>query len=431
MTNHSPEQRLKSTISALRDFGVVPRVSINLEKRASGMAEALQQTVVAEVPAFTDSGNPDVVPELATHLGDHCSEISHLLSGLPPRDFGFVIDHARRRARQKFPLDAVLASYGCLHRQVADWVRDAALEIADDSAQLRRVVAAVASFALEYSNTIGSLMTSEYVSQTRLLAEAEGDRRSELFKILVEGIDESDSRAAQLLRRAGYMEQRQSYCVVVARSVNPQEMENAARAERMADAVSTALRKSPLRNLISVHQDHVVAILAGARRLSGWTAMHAALGERALPQLRTIGPAALIGVSNDAPSTSHIPNALNEAHRALDFASVGRRVVQFSAIPFCDMLVRVAAEQMHSTLPRWVPELLKADQKSGGALTATLRAYADADMNALKTAKALALHPNTIYARMQRINDITDLNPLAFNALTELLLATDCAILDR
>ena len=52
-------------------------------------------------------------------------------------------------------------------------------------------------------------------------------------------------------------------------------------------------------------------------------------------------------------------------------------------------------------------------------------------MNALKTAKSLSLHPNTIYARMQKIADITGRNPLAYNALTELLLATDCAALQK
>lgn len=423
--------RLKATISELRDYGVVPRVAIGLKKRSDEMAATLLETVVHEVAAYTDSGNPDVVPELEAHLLHHAREIGHLLSGLPPRDLNFVHDHARRRAQQKFPLDAVLASYNCLHRRLVDWIRDAALEAANDSAQLRRVVSAVSSFVLEYSANVGALMTSEYVMHTRRVAEAEGDRRSELFRILIEGFDESDSRAAQLLRRAGYLEQRQSYCVVVARSVNPQEMENTARAERMADAVGAALHKSPVRSLIGIHDNLVVAVIAGARRLSGWTALHASLGERAYPQLRTVGPAALIGVSNDAPSTSHIPNALNEARRALDFASVGERVMMFSGIPFRNMLVRVAAEQMRGTLPKWVPALREADEKSKGALTETLRAYADADMNALKTAKALSLHPNTIYARMQRISDITGRNPLAYNALTELLLAIDCAALQK
>ena len=47
-------------------------------------------------------------------------------------------------------------------------------------------------------------------------------------------------------------------------------------------------------------------------------------------------------------------------------------------------------------------------------------------MNAQKTAKALSIHPNTIYSRMQRIGDITGRNPLEYHALTELLLAMEC-----
>ena len=55
-----------------------------------------------------------------------------------------------------------------------------------------------------------------------------------------------------------------------------------------------------------------------------------------------------------------------------------------------------------------------------------MRSYADADMNVLKTAKALSLHPNTIYARMQKIDNITGKNALGYNDLTELLLAAEC-----
>ena len=272
-------------------------------------------------------------------------------------------------------------------------------------------------------------MTSEYVLQTRVLAEAVGDQRSELMTTLLRGYDESDSRAAQLLRRAGYLEQRQSYCVVVARSVDPREMESAPRAQRMVDALTHALRNLPARVLIGMNDNLVTLVLSGTRRLSGWTAPQSLLADRVFPHLRTIGPAALIGVSSDKPSTTHIPSALNEARLALDFANVAERVMPFSRIPFRDMLVRVASEQVRPALPGWIGALLAADEKSRGALSGTLRAYADNDMNALKTAKALSLHPNTIYARMQRITDITDRNPLSFNALTELLLATDCAIL--
>ena len=48
-------------------------------------------------------------------------------------------------------------------------------------------------------------------------------------------------------------------------------------------------------------------------------------------------------------------------------------------------------------------------------------------MNVMKAAGRLAIHPNTIYARMQKIERITGRNPLEYHALTELLLVADCA----
>ncbi len=418
---------ITTAIDTLREAGVVPGVAGRLRKDAESINSELRDSVLREVPAFTQSGNPDVLPELDEHLAAHTGQACLLLSGQPADDLGFVRDHAQRRAEQKFPLEALLAAYRCVHKVLTTRIRDAALETADDSAHVRRVVAAVTDFMIEYTGAISTLITSEYVTQTRLLAEAEGDRRTELLNTLLSGYDESDPVAAQLLRRAGYLEQRQSFCVAVARSVDPREMENAARAQRMADAMSQALKSLPIRVLLGVRDNLVVVVMSGTRRLSGWTAPQSLLADRVHPHLRTIGPAALIGVSNDAPSTSHIPNALAEARVALEFVSVADRVMHFSRIPFRKILVRTASRQIQSSLPPWLDEFSKANDKSRGALIETLGAYADANMNVLKTAKALGIHPNTIYARLQKINDVTGRNALGYHSLTELLLAAECA----
>ena len=81
---------------------------------------------------------------------------------------------------------------------------------------------------------------------------------------------------------------------------------------------------------------------------------------------------------------------------------------------------------MRLVLPGWAAVLDEADRRGKGKLVATLKAYADGDMNVLKTARALSVHPNTIYARMQRIADLTGINPLGYHALTEMLLAIEC-----
>jgi sugar diacid utilization regulator len=417
---------LQACVDALRTYGVVPGVAEALRDGLDAVRGALPETVLEEVPAYSDSANPEILPDLESHLRDHVASITALLGGSRGADFVFVREHAERLARQRFPLEALLHTYRCAHKVLFPWLRDIALAHADNTAQVRRVVAAVADFAIEYTDTISTTATATYVNRTRQLAEAEGDRRTELLNILLHGYDESDSRAAQLLRRAGYLEQRQSYCVVAARSVEPSEMENAARAQRMADSIGEVLTATPLRTLIGVRDNLVIAVVSGTRRQSGWTAPQSLLADRLMPQLRKVGPAALIGMSNDVPSTSHIPRAAREAKLALDFASFTERVMPYSSVSLRQVLVAHAEDSMQTALPVWLDDFIHADAKAQGKLSATLRAYADADMNVLKAAKLLSVHPNTIYARAQRISDITGRNPLSYHALTEMLLATEC-----
>ena len=428
MTTASHLASLRTPLDRLRSAGVVPRVSERLERDSGDQLRALHTLISRSVPAHTESGNPDVLPELDAHLGAHLAEICRLLGGGKPGELDFVSAYARRKAEEKFPLDAGHQAYRHLGRTLLDWVRDASLEVADESAHVPRVVADVTDFVMEYMGLAATCLTSVYVEQTRLIAEAEGDRRTELLSTLLDGYDESDARAARLLRRAGYLQQRQAYCIVVAQSVKPEEMEDTARAQRMLDAIAEELSRSPVRYIAGIRDNQVVFVVSGARRLSGWTRPHTALAERVAPQLRLVGPAALIGVSNDVPSTSHIPRALAEARLALDFADVANRVLHYSHIPFRQMLVAHARDRIQGARPSWIDDFAEIDRKSAGVLLETLRAYADADMNVLKTAKNLGIHPNTIYARMQKIRDATGQNALNYHALTELLLASDAML---
>lgn len=418
---------LNRTVAALKVHGLIPGIVAPLQTSAGKIQRDLQQRVIEQIDAFSATANPDVLPELAVHIQEIVAEICRLLDVGGSGDLDFVRQYSQRRAQQRFPLEAILHTYRCSHRIISDWIRDAALSAADSAALVRRVVAAASDFAIEFTDVISTLATSEYVLHTRLLAEAEGDRRIELLNTLLSGYDESDSRTAHLLRRAGYLEQRQSFCVAVARSVDPREMENTARAQRMAEAIGSVLRDLPLRSLIGVREGLVMVVISATRRQSGWTAAQALLAERVYPQLSQVGPAALIGLSNDAPSTSHIRRALNEARLALDFASVSNRVMAVSQIPFRQMIIRHARDNIQSALPVWLELFQAADLKARGVLSDTLQAYANANMNALQAAKFLSIHPNTIYSRMQRIADLTGKNALVYHDLTELLLAIESA----
>jgi len=385
--------------------------------------EALQEAVLAEVPAFALSGNPAIVPSLRKHIGDHLREIRRLFGGGALDDFDFVRGYARMRAEQRFPLEATLNAYRCGQRTLSAWLREAAVA---STGRAETVMSALADFSIEYTNTISTIATSEYVAHTRLLAEAEGDLRTELLSILLSGYDESDARVSQLLRRAGYLEQRLSYCVAVAQSVNASEMESPPRAQRIVSALSEAVSATSIRKLGGVRNNLSTMVFSDRRRQTGWTAPQTSLAERLHPMLLALGPAVLIGVSADHPSTSFIPKALNEAAIALDFARPAQRVVSYRDVPFRRLLAHHGTRHLQSVAPSWATTLVNADSKAHGSLIQTLRAMADADLNIQKAARSLGKHPNTVYARIARIRELTALDPQRYHDLTDLILAADC-----
>jgi sugar diacid utilization regulator len=246
------------------------------------------------------------------------------------------------------------------------------------------------------------------------------------LNILLSGYDESDGRVAQLLKRAGYLEQRQAYCVAAVQSTNPVEMESSARAQRIVNSIAEAMVGTSIRTLTGIRNNLVIAVLSDKRRQSGWTTPQSNLADRIRPLLLVLGPAVLIGISTDHPSTSYLPKALHQATIALDFANVANRVVQFSDLPIRDLLIHHGTDYVQAAPPNWVAALVSADLKAEGTLIQTLRAVADADLNVQKAARILGRHPNTIYTRMERVKNLTGLDGQNYRDLTELLLAADC-----
>ena len=415
---------LRQVLTLLATTGVIPKAAKALDASMQDASSQFRDAVLIEIPAFSASGNPEILPGLHEHAREHVQEIHRLFGNSEVGDFEFVRAHARLRAEQRFPLEAILHAYRCGHRIVSHWLRDAA--VASGPKSLDKAVSAIADFAIEYTNTISTIATSEYVAHTRLLAEAEGDLRTELLNSLLSGYDESDARVSRLLRQSGYLEQQLSYCVVVAHSVNASEMENHARAQRVVSAITDAVAATQIRKLTGLQNNLATIVFSDRRRQSGWTAPQVNLAERLRSLLLVLGPAVLVGVSADHPSTSFIPKALQEARIALDFTSVARRVVNFSDLPVRGLLVHHGINYVQSAPPSWAPALINADAKNGGTLIQTLRAVADADMNVQKAARLLSKHPNTVYARIERIRELTGLDGQRYHDLTELLLAADC-----
>jgi len=421
----APADSLAQALARLGQAGLTRELARTLPDDEPALAACLRRAVLEAVPAYSASGNPEILPDLERHAREHAQEVSRLLRGGAVEDLAFVRAYAQRCAEQRFPLEATLQAQRCAQRVIGEWLRERAARVAPGA---EAAGAVLAEFATEYTSLTSSVGAAEYVARTRSLAASESDSRAELLDTLLKGFDESDARVARLLKRAGYLEQRQAYCVVLAQSTDPVEMENPARAQRVTTALHEALAALNVRMLSGVRNALAIAVVSSMRRVSGWTAPQSNLAERLRGRLLALGPAVLIGVSQDHPSTSFVPRAYQEAATALGCAHVTERVVMFAALPVRRLLLHRAGDHLRSVLPAWVPALVEADEKARGTLLQTLRAYADADMNVQKAAAQLAIHPNTMYARLERIREVTGRDAQRYHDLTELLLGTECRL---
>jgi sugar diacid utilization regulator len=242
---------------------------------------------------------------------------------------------------------------------------------------------------------------------------------------LLTGFDESDGRVTRLLKQAGYLEQRLSFCVALVRSTDPVEMESPPRVRRIMESVAQAVAPLPLRALLGTRDNLVAVVFSDTRRSSGWTAPQSALSSRVRSAALLLGPSVLIGLSTDQPSTACIPKGLGEARVALDFASVNERVLCYSELTLRRLTLHHAAGELRAGFPSWLTSLVAADSKAHGSFTGTMRALADCDLNVQHAARTLQLHPNTVYARMERIKQLTGFNCQRHHDLSELLLGLD------
>ncbi|HMD74345.1 MAG TPA: helix-turn-helix domain-containing protein [Steroidobacteraceae bacterium] len=424
-----PDYHAKALSDALRRLAQSPSLAATIRRAAGNAARVaaeLQRAVLAEVPQYSESMNPELLPESARHWVQHTDEILRLLRGGRLANFDFVREHARRRAEQRFPLEATLHAFRSGHKVLSRWLRESHSSGTSRARHSPRDTDAITDFAMEYSDAISTTFAGTYSSHTLLLADLAGDQRAELLQVLLDGRDEADPRVARILREAGFPKKQPVFCVALARSVDPAEMLNAARARRLADSIEQILAEISVRRLIDVHANKVTMVFSEVRRESGWTAPRGSLAMRIGEALDFVGNAAFIGVSSDVASTSQIPIAHREALAALELAELTQRVVRFADIPTQRLLLYFAGEEFRRVLPGWSGEFYAADKRARGTLTQTLRAYADADMNMLKAALALDLHPNTLYARFERIFEISGLHARFFNQLNTLLIVAGC-----
>lgn len=130
-----------------------------------------------------------------------------------------------------------------------------------------------------------------------------------------------------------------------------------------------------------------------------------------------------MGISTVVAGTGQIPQAYHEARAVLEFLPEEGGVAALPRITaFQYLALRADDTARHLVDPR-ITALLAEDRARGGVLTATIRAFAAADLNLRASAERLQIHPNTAQYRLRRIEERTGRNLRRINDLVDLLVA--------
>jgi sugar diacid utilization regulator len=138
---------------------------------------------------------------------------------------------------------------------------------------------------------------------------------------------------------------------------------------------------------------------------------------------RANGLATAVGISLDTTELARLPEARQEARLALEFASAAQPLMHFSDIDLPDYLIRRADAAALRLIPERARRLSAADGDKSRELSRTIHAFADANLNVKQTARRLGVHTNTVYFRLNRIKNLTGIDPRTYSGTSLLLTA--------
>ena len=140
---------------------------------------------------------------------------------------------------------------------------------------------------------------------------------------------------------------------------NGRPFHGAAKLERLSDFFHRALSPLAFGRLIDIRKDEVLAIVtAGADASKRVLAAFAAIAAELKTELNDL---ARIGISLDAAEISALPQAYQEAERAVEFAKAGRPILHFADIDLMEFLVRRPDAAALRLIPDWAVRFMDAD----------------------------------------------------------------------
>jgi hypothetical protein len=385
-------------------------VLAELEGEAPAIARRMAAAAQGEVAEYAAVRDAAFAAEVVAHAEEHVHAfVRAARRGRPPagRELDFVAERGAQRVRELLPLDSLLETYLIGQRTV--W--EAIVAAAGESPEGMRVAQELTAVTFVYTHAINVAIAAAYIRESQALASQRERARRDLLDSLLSGGGDPASWA----RRAEALGLRpdEPHAVVVADAGDdPGAVRLATQAVGLGD---------PARAFVVARQGEVIAVLPVYVR-RGPRELRAELDRAADRLQRTHGAELRAGVSTVCPTLADVARGYAEARRALLHAPAAGAAA-LEEVGLFDYLAAGADGAAERLVPPAVRRLAEEDGRQAGALSATLHAYADCDLNVARAAQRLLLHPNTVHYRLRRIAHLSGRDPRRFGDLVELLTA--------
>jgi hypothetical protein len=384
-----------------------------VENLASSAVSAMRE----EIPSYTAQDDErffdDVLDQVTRH---YQTKLSAFLEGrtVTLEDISFVRGAATRRARSGFALEDYLNAFR-VGQQVL-W--DATVACAGDRPVGREAALRLAGPQMRYVDFASTHAAHAYVEFAQhVVADADRERR-DLLEHLLAGHMPANGPLAGAAQRYGLGPETRMMVAVAVIAGQPEDSDAPA-------AASAALARAGLHEastLVVVRQSEIVAVPSLG---PGIDPVEMCDGlERLQRRLRAEGMPLAVGISTVAAGVSELPRAYLEARAALEcVVDPDGGVAALPRLSAFEYLARHADDTAQRLVDPRLKAFLDEDRARGGVLTATIRVFAESDLNLRLAAERLQVHPNTAQYRMGRIEERTGRNPRRVADLLDLLVA--------
>jgi len=393
------------------------RILGELLDQVDDLAAAAVDTMREEIPSYTAKDDErffdDVLDQVTRH---YQTKLSAFLEGrtVTLADIGFVRGAATRRARAGFALEDYLNAFR-VGQQVL-W--DATVACAGDRPVGREAALRLAGPQMRYVDFASTHAAHAYVEFAQhVVADADRERR-DLLEHLLAGQMPANGPLVGAAQRYGLGSDTRMMVAVAVLAGRSGDAD-------APDAASAALARAGLHEastLVVVRQSEIVAVPSLGPGIDPVEMCHQL--ERLQRRLRTEGMPLAVGISTVAAGVAELPRAYLEARAALEcVVDPDGGVAALPRLSAFEYLARHADDTAQRLVDPGLKSFLEEDRARGGVLTATIRVFAESDLNLRLAAERLQVHPNTAQYRMGRIEERTGLNPRRVADLLDLLVA--------